>query len=154
MCWFETQHIFEILLWLVASQGPRIISTAWCPDLIPLRHVAQIRYVSHLSTEQTCMESEIFISDMCHTCKKNQLQALGSVKRLETIVLLWRYINKIEWNWIELNKLAWNQISSYADMCRIYTWYWIRIAHAKLGKCPDCDPNVIFATVVWRVLSV
>ena len=29
-------------------------------------------------------------------------QALGSVKRLETIVLLWRYINKIELK-IELN---------------------------------------------------
>ena len=29
-------------------------------------------------------------------------QALGSVKRLETIVLLWRYINKIELNLIEL----------------------------------------------------
>src|SRR4029434_9403305 len=29
-------------------------------------------------------------------------QALGSVKRLETIVLLWRYINKIELNCVEL----------------------------------------------------
>ena len=29
------------------------------------------------------------------------VQALGSVKRLETIVLLWRYINKIELNWIK-----------------------------------------------------
>ena len=28
------------------------------------------------------------------------VQALGSVKRLETIVLLWRYINKIELNLI------------------------------------------------------
>src|SRR4029434_9283308 len=35
-------------------------------------------------------------------CTKG-VQALGSVKRLETIVLLWRYINKIKLNWIELN---------------------------------------------------
>ena len=27
-------------------------------------------------------------------------QALGSVKRVETIILFWRYINKIELNWI------------------------------------------------------
>src|SRR4029434_8651720 len=35
-------------------------------------------------------------------CTKG-VQALGSVKRLEAIVLLWRYINKIELNGIELN---------------------------------------------------
>ena len=32
------------------------------------------------------------------TCLTKGVQALGSVKRLETILLLWRYINKIELN--------------------------------------------------------
>ena len=34
----------------------------------------------------------------CHGACTKGVQALGSVKRLETIVLLWRYINKIELN--------------------------------------------------------
>ena len=38
-------------------------------------------------------------SQSVHLCACTKgLQALGSVKRLETIVLLWRYINQIEFN--------------------------------------------------------
>ena len=46
--------------------------------------IANIRWLSYVSTEK---KVEVI-----------QAQALGSVKRLETIVLLWRYINKIELN--------------------------------------------------------
>src|SRR4029434_1763367 len=43
-----------------------------------------------------------FSCPCCHCACTKGVQALGSVKRLKTIVLLWRYINKIELK-IELN---------------------------------------------------
>src|SRR4029434_3595449 len=39
---------------------------------------------------------EFFLARVAIVLALRGLQALGSVKRLETIVLLWRYINKIE----------------------------------------------------------
>src|SRR4029434_10329999 len=41
---------------------------------------------------------EFFSCPCCHCACTKGVQALGSVKRLATIVLLWRYINKIELN--------------------------------------------------------
>src|SRR4029434_6272959 len=44
-------------------------------------------------------DSQVVFSCPCCDCACTKgVQALGSVKRLETIVLLWRYINKIELN--------------------------------------------------------
>src|SRR4029434_5644510 len=40
----------------------------------------------------------VFSCPCCHCACTKWVQALGSVKRLETIVLFWRYINKIELN--------------------------------------------------------
>ena len=39
---------------------------------------------------------EFFLARVAIVLALKGFQALGSVKRLETIVLLWRYINKIE----------------------------------------------------------
>src|SRR4029434_7934328 len=41
----------------------------------------------------------VFFCPCCHCACTKGVQALGSVNRLETIVLLWRYINKIELNY-------------------------------------------------------
>src|SRR4029434_1301130 len=41
---------------------------------------------------------EFFLARVAIVLALRGFQALGSVKRLETIVLLWRYINKIELN--------------------------------------------------------
>src|SRR4029434_136710 len=51
-----------------------------------------------ISTRPT---SSRWVPPSCPCCQcacTKGVQALGSVKRLETIVLLWRYINKIELN--------------------------------------------------------
>src|SRR4029434_3758484 len=40
----------------------------------------------------------VFACPCCHCACTKGVQALGSVKRLETIVLLWGYMNKIELN--------------------------------------------------------
>ena len=45
------------------------------------------------------LNKERFITNVIDCACTKGVQALGSVKRLETIVLLWRYINKIELNW-------------------------------------------------------
>src|SRR4029434_10216980 len=45
----------------------------------------------------------LFLARVANVLALRGFQALGSVKRLEIIVLLWRYINKIELNRIELN---------------------------------------------------
>src|SRR4029434_4214798 len=43
----------------------------------------------------------VFSCPCCQCACTKGVQALGSVKRLETIVLLWRYINKIKLNYIK-----------------------------------------------------
>src|SRR4029434_6337481 len=43
-------------------------------------------------------EQGVFPYPCCHCACSKGVQALGSVKRLETILLFWRYINNIELN--------------------------------------------------------
>ena len=51
-----------------------------------------LRYGSFLTNR------EFFLARVAIVLALRGFQALGSVKRLETIVLLWRHINKIELN--------------------------------------------------------
>ena len=46
-----------------------------------------------------CINREFFLAPVANVLAPGVVQALGSVKRLDTIWLFCRYINKIELNW-------------------------------------------------------
>src|SRR4029434_7912907 len=50
------------------------------------------------SASGSFLTNRVFSCPCCHCACTKGVQALGSVKSLETIVLLWRNINKIELN--------------------------------------------------------
>src|SRR4029434_7500412 len=60
---------------------------SFCHTTLPM----PLSYLHSADLTQTCFSC-------CHCACTKGVQALDSVKRLETIVLLWRYINKIELN--------------------------------------------------------
>src|SRR4029434_1305 len=66
-------------------------SSRWVPPYVPR---FCLRFLPDLTGSFSC--------PCCHCACTKGVQALGSVKRLEAIVLLWCYINKIELNCIEL----------------------------------------------------
>src|SRR4029434_806103 len=69
----------------------RLTSSRWVPPYVPW---FCLRFLPHLQGVFSCL--------CCHCACSKGVQALGSVKRLETILLFWRYINK---NVIELNQI-------------------------------------------------
>ena len=70
-----------------------------------------------------------------------RLSALGSVKRLETIVLLWRYINRIELNWIELCSCSNCSRLWWAERTPGVTLRLCREPTASQGSCSACGTS-------------
>ena len=66
--------------------------TAWC----------KTTWAFHGSV-LSVLRQGVFSCPCCQCACTKGVQALGSVKRLENILLFWRYINKIELNWIDID---------------------------------------------------